>query len=154
LDNRFWIFLKNLDLARILLLGQKRIGGRILNILAFFSLFQRLCLENFKDLVIILLNCTKIYCLKDILFLTISLSQPDSYIVKMNSYIAKPNLVIWGISFSDLFSSFHCLMKVAILSSEHMIFLKSPLKYLFMPKRKIKQKLLSHNYKSASWFII
>jgi len=70
------------------------------------------------------------------------------------SYAVYPNSVIWGISSVVLFSSFYCLMKAAILWSEHMIFLASPSKYLFMLKIEIGQKLPSNNWLSVSWLAV
>jgi len=41
-------------------------------------------------------------------------------------------------------------MKAAILKSEQVMFLVLPSKYLFIPKKEIKKKLLSYNYGSVS----
>ena len=63
----------------------------------------------------------------------------------------KPNSVIWGMFFSVLFFSLYYLINAAILSNRYIIFFKSSSKYLFNPKRKIEQKLLSHNCEFADW---
>ena len=64
-----WFFLKNLDLANILLLGLRGMRERILKILAYLSLVGiRVCVS-------FLLNWEKIHCLNIIsLLLVVSLS--------------------------------------------------------------------------------
>ena len=76
-DSWLSLSLKNLDLAKILLLGQGGIGREILETLAYLPLsllssFRTELFENF------LLNCTEIHCLKYFCFLlAANLSQPD-----------------------------------------------------------------------------
>ena len=43
-----------------------------------------------------------------------------------------------------LSSSLHCLTKATILSNKHVMFLTSSFKFLFILKREMGQKLLSH----------
>jgi len=58
-----WFFLKNFDFAKTLWLDLREMSGKILEML----------------FVGVLLNCTNIHCLKDLLSLiTVSLFQPDS----------------------------------------------------------------------------
>ena len=75
-DLKAWLFLKNLNFFKILLLGLGGIGGEILEISACFLLVY------FLEEILLggdLLNCTKIYYLKDLLFLSaVSLFQPAS----------------------------------------------------------------------------
>lgn len=71
-----WFFLKNLDLAKMLLLGLGGIDGGILEISTC------LLLDSFLKIILckrVLLNCEDIHCLKVLFFLlAVSLSQPVS----------------------------------------------------------------------------
>ena len=106
-----WIFLKNFNLAKILLLSLEEIGEGILEISACFSLSY----IDFGVGINILLNWANIYYLKVLsLSLAISLFQPDSYMAEMNSQAAKPNSVI-------LLKYTLCLLTSSFLSHHHFL---------------------------------
>ena len=112
-DLKAWLLLKNLDFSKTFLLDLDRIRGGILELSTYFSLVcflkEPLLREN-------LLNYTKMYYLKNLLFMSaISLFQLALYIVDKNVHITKPNLEIWGIASVVLSSSFLCLMNDANL---------------------------------------
>ena len=76
----FDFFLKNFDLAKILLLGLSEIGGGILEILAYLLLMEIGVCISFP------LNWENIHCLNVIsLSLVVSMFQIDPYIAVMNS---------------------------------------------------------------------
>ena len=113
-----WFFLKNLDLAKMLLLSLKGIDGGICKILACF-LFASLLMVVF--LIDIFLNYKDIYCLKDIFFLlAVSLFYPDSYIADKNLQVANPNSTIYSIFLTILFSNYY-LINAANLRREHLL---------------------------------
>jgi len=87
-DSIVGLFLKNFDLAKMLLLGLGGIGRGILEIFAYLPLDMLLGVFLFE---IDLLNCANTYCLKDLFLFAINLFQPDSYIVKRKFYATKPN---------------------------------------------------------------
>ena len=122
-DSIVGLLLKNFDLAKMLLLGLGGIGREILEIFAYLPLDMLLEVFLFE---IDLLNCANTYCLKDLFLFAINLFQPDSYIVKRKFYATKPNSEIWE------------------------MFLASPSKYLFIPKREMGQKLPFYSCKSTS----
>ena len=81
------LFLKNFDLVKILLL--REMGRGILEIFTCLSLDILLGVYLFE---VDLLNCTNIYCLKDLLSLfAVNLSQLNSYIAERKSHTARPN---------------------------------------------------------------
>ena len=142
----FW---KCLDLVRILGLGWGgRIGERTLEILirdALVALGKR---------VLFLLNCTATHWQNDLeLLSTRSLSHSDSYIAVINSYATMPNSEIWGILLLVLFPRDLCLIKVAILWSEYVMFFASSNRNSSMPNSDINKKLPSQSCGSAGWFV-
>jgi len=143
-----WFLLKYLDLAKTLLLSLGGIGREILDISAcLLSVSLRM-----DVLIGFLLNWEETHCLKDIfLSLTINLFQPDLYIADKNLQAATPNSAIYRISLDILFFKEHCLMNLAILRREHVIFFTSPVKYSSIPNKEIGQKLPSHSCRSISW---
>ena len=84
-----WVFLKYLDLVKILLLGLEGIGEEILDMLAYLPL------TKFGVDIDFLLSWEDIHCLKVIsLSLTVNLSQLDLYIVIINFQDGKPKSAI------------------------------------------------------------
>ena len=139
-------FLKYLDLAKTLLFGLGEISEEILDISACLP-FVGLEMDA---LVGFLLNWEEIYCLKEIfLSLTISLFQSDLYIVNKNFQAADTNSGICRISLTILFFKEHCLMNLAILRREHMIFVVSLVKSLSIPNKEIEQKLPFYSCESV-----
>ena len=79
------------------------------------------------------------------LSLTISLFQSDLYIVDKIFQTADPNFAICRISLAILFFKECCLMNLAILRKEHVIFVASLVKSLSIPNKEIEQKLPSYS---------
>ena len=83
------------------------------------------------------------------LSLTISLFQSDLYIVNKNFQATDTNSGICRISLTILFFKEYCLMNLAILRREHVIFVVSLVKSLSIPNKEIEQKLPSYSCESA-----
>ena len=133
------VFLRYLDLAKILLLGLEGIKEKILEMSACLSLVV------FEVGVDFLLNWDETHYLKVLLLsLAISLFYPDSYIAMMNS-------MIWWMFLAILLPNSCSLMNVAIFCRKHTIFFVLQVRNLLIPNKKIRAKLLSHSYRSAGW---
>lgn len=114
-----WFFLKNLDLAKILLLSLRGIDRGICKILACFP-FTSLLMVVF--LIGIFLNYKDMYCLKYIFFLlAVSLFYSDLYIADKNLQVANPNSTIYIMFLTILFSNKYYLINAANLRREHLL---------------------------------
>ena len=129
----------------MLLLGLEGIGEGIFEILAYLSW------ARFGVGIGFLLNWENTHYLKVIfLLLVVNLSQPDFYIVIMNSQDIKPKSAIWEMSLVILLPNNHCLTKVAILKRKYTIFFTSLVKNSSIPNKEIGEKLPSHSCRLAS----
>jgi len=109
-------FLKNLDLAKMLLLSLRGIGRGTHKTSAYFF-FASLSMVVF--LIDTFFNYKDTHCLKDMFsLLAVSLFYPDLYVADKNPQAANLNSVICSIFLAILFSNGHCLINAANLKKK------------------------------------